>query len=283
MNLLLLTLLRAILVPAAIAAGLGLLLRRVEALRRHAAAVPWAAALASSYGLLSFRTPLPPERAWHWTVPLGVAGAIIGPALRAGGLRPVERLLLNLLAGHVAAHCLVPGWRALEAVRPWLVLGLGGGLGMSAALLAELPPRLGGRSLLAAQAVSAALVAAAAAATLSISYGEACGLAAAAAAGVLLGARACEEAAAGLAWGWSVVVGGWAFNAAIEPIRPLWGVLLLAAAPCGMAIGAVLFPRPVGSAALGTWRRGVAIWLPVVLCWLGGVGWLAWDVVSADE
>ena len=244
--------------PAAIAAALFLVLRRLlpdDAGARYAAAIAFAAAYIAAFALLPLDAELVPSRHWHWIPYLAGAAAILGPVAAARGVTILERALLYLLASLVAAWFLVPDWASLQPPRTVWVPGLAVGVTLIALLVQPLFSRVPAARLLALLALSALVVAALIAGLLSLKYGQAAAIAAAAFAGCAIAAwlspRSAISGAVALAFAW--VVGGWAFIGCIEPQQPLYPLLLAPAAPLALwccAIGPAARLRGYGAAAL---------------------------------
>jgi hypothetical protein len=207
---------------------------------RYALAVALATGFTVGFALLVPREEWIPSRHWHWLPYLTLAAAVLGPIGLARGVWVVEQWLLALLLAITSAWFLVPGWESLEATRPWYVGGLAVYLLVLNTFLASLANRVAPKLLLAVLASAALMLAVMILPAVSLRYGFLSG-AGAAAMVACLGASysTCSATTVrGLVPVYTVLVGGWAFVAFIEPQPPLPGLLLLSAAPMALWITA---------------------------------------------
>lgn len=228
-----------VIVPAVIALGAACVLYRVlpaELATRYAAPVAFALAYGVGYVLLPSWAELVPTRHWQWTAYLAIGAAAAGAIASSSGLLAWERWLLLATAALVSAWMLVPTWASLQPPRTVWIAMLTGYLFLLATLLTPLLAHFTPRTMLAYLALTAVGAAVLIAALVSVSYGRAAGLAAAALAGcwgaAFLSAKAVPST--GLALGFAVLVGGWAYVGCIEPQRPLLALLLVPAAPLAL-------------------------------------------------
>lgn len=234
----LLMLAKGIAAPAAISLAAALVLSRLsgDTWRRYAAAVAFAAGYCAGFALIRPWDELLPARHWQWTFYLAPAAAAVGPISAAAGVHRIERWLLLALAAIVAASLLVPSWDNLEPSRTAWVPMLAGYLFLLAAAMAPLASFLAPRKVLGWLTLSAAGTAALVTASVSLTYGQAAGVAAAALVGCSLALFFSADAdhVRGLAAAYAIIVGAWAFVGCIDPPVPVPALLLAPAAPLAL-------------------------------------------------
>jgi hypothetical protein len=179
---------------------------------------------------------LVPSFAWtheHW--PLYLAPAVGVAAAAIGVLKPGQgwRMAAYAAIAIVAAWVLVPTWPNLWPSRAMCVPLLAAYFTALAALLERLADRVSPILLVWMLAATAGGVALLVSARSSLSYGQMAGIGAAAfaAVAVMWSLHWWSAIPVGLGLAFSVIIGGWAFIAAIYPNPPLFGYLLVTAAP----------------------------------------------------
>ncbi len=257
------TILRAAVIPAALAVAVALLWRRLAPARvaqTYAIAVSFAVAMLVGYLLGTPGNKLVPQRHWQWIAYLGVAGALLGPVI-PWRRSPWPAWLLAVVPAF-AAVLLVPHWPDLAPSRPvsvWLVALYLVSISMP---LAALTLRLPAAGLLAALAATAIVAALAILGLVSVTYGTLASTAAAALAGCSVAAyRDRELSAYGMGVPFALVVGGWSYVAAIEP-RPMNpAFLLIPLAPLAAWMGATV---PRGRQTASRWVAAAAFLVALV-------------------
>lgn len=264
--------------PATVSIAIFLIARQLltaNAASRYAAALALAGGFFAGSALFDSSSELLPSRHWHWLPWLGILAAVIGPIGCAGGISRPERWLLYVLLSFASAWLTVPAWSSLEPPRSILVPAVAVYLFLLSVLCDLLPPRVSGRAFLTAACVASAVAAATIAAFVSLTYGRLAGLAVVALAGLcgLSWVRRNEIEVRGLMPAYAILCGGCAFVGSVEPQPPLYGLLLMPAAPLGLwlaSIRSLQQPRSWRTAAIQT----IAIMVPLAagLLWVSLAG-----------
>ena len=227
------------LVPATTAMAVQILVRSVvpdSAARRYAAALAIGIAFFVGIACLFSWTELVPKRHWHWLPYLCALAMVLGPVTLASGVYAIERLLVQLFIAGLSAWLLVPSWSNLAPPR-WLSIPLlTVYLFLLVVLLDRLPERLPGHLLPALLAMTALWLALAAAANVSETYGLLIAVSAAATIGTWagMGFRSDSMNVRGLITPLTIILGGAAYVCCVELEPPLFGALLMPAAPLAL-------------------------------------------------
>ncbi|MFO1095960.1 MAG: hypothetical protein U0992_22035 [Planctomycetaceae bacterium] len=230
-----------VLAPAAIALGVYWLASRLlpaAAASRDPIALALVSGFVVGYYLLHGSAAVVPSRHWHWLPWLGLAAGVTGClAIHAG---KVVWWLLMLATCGAAAWFLVPTWASLEPPRVVWLIELAAIFCMLIGQTERLPSRSGGRLVVFLLGLTAAVMAATIAASVSLTYGQIAGLAACALGGVWTGmwltGRDDELATRAAVPAALILIGGIAFVGCIEPEPPNYGLLLLPGAPLGLSL-----------------------------------------------
>lgn len=277
-------------------------LLRGDASSRYPAAAGFVGGFVIGYVLLADWEEWLPERHWQWLPYLALAAGIVAPVANAKGVSLAERWLVSLLLAAASAWFLVPTWSSLEPPRAFWLMALSGLLFLLAAGLDPLPQRIGSRPVLLSLSAASLVVTLMVGLCVSLTYALVAAAATASLAGVGLeslllrrndsnsrgpgatcstmpggGGSESEPMGADRQNGLSedelavrallpvaaIVVGGAAFVGCIEPQRPLYGLLVLPAAPLGLWLSAA---GPVksrsGRSVLAT--QAAAVGLPLL-------------------
>jgi len=204
--------------------------------RRYAAAAAVAAAFFVGYAMLPSWAELAPKRHWQWLPYLGVAAMILGPIGLADGVSKIERFMLYLLLAITAAWLLVPTWASLQPPRSTYVPLLSGYLFMLMVLLQPLPGRVSGKLFCILLSLVALATALTIAAFISLRYGRVSAVAGTAVVGCCVAAffQKDQLTIRGVMPIYAVLIGGLAFVGFVEPEMPLFGVLVMPAAPLAL-------------------------------------------------
>lgn len=207
--------------------------------QRYAAPCAFATACVTGY-VLTDAIVFPPERHWQWIVPLAIGSSLISSIANSKSLRFIERLVLWLLTNLVAAWLIVPEWASLDPPRLVWIAGLVPCLTLLTALVEPLATRIPAPSRLLSYAIASFGVATLTTAFLSLTYGKLAVVPAAALAGCFLGSLWGKGGPLqGLGLPYAVVIGGWAFIAAIDPPEPMWLLLIAAVSPLALWFTAI--------------------------------------------
>ncbi len=201
--------------------------------RRYAAAAAVAAAFFVGYAMLPSWAELAPTRHWQWLPYLGVMAMILGPIGLADGVSKVERFMLHLLLAITAAWLLVPTWTSLQPPRSTYVPLVSGYLFLLTVLLEPLPGRISGKLFCILLSLAALATALTIAAFISLRYGRVSAVAGTAVVGCCVATffQKDQLTMRGVMPIYAVLIGGLAFVGFVEPETPLFGVLVMPAAP----------------------------------------------------
>lgn len=263
--------------PAVVAVVVGwaadrLLSEEISARYRGAAAV--ALGGAAGYLVLPLDVPVWPDQYWQWLSYLGVVAMGVGAIAQVPGVAPLERRLLYLLLGAIAAGLIVPTWSDLEPHRSAYVLGLTGYVLALCVLLEPLTTRFTDRFVAAQLGLAAWATVIAVAVFVSMKFGQVGTTTAAALLGYwgLDWIQAREGSVRGLIAVYAVTVGGLAFVGYINPLPTLPAMLLLPVAPLALWICrlaplrrlSVITAGAVGTLAVLAALIGIFLWLFLV-------------------
>ena len=233
---------------------------------RYAAALGCGLGIATGYFAVWAWSDAPPwdlvpSRHWQWLPLLCCLAMVLGPLGSADGVTRPERWFLNLLMAIIAAWMVVPTWTSLEPERARLVAAVAAEIFALAVLLRPLVSHLPPSRFVFLLAAVAASVALAVAAELSLRYGQAVGLSAAALGGAAAGLLILGQAATaqGVILLYSVAAAGTAFVGYVEPDPRLTWLLFFPFAPVALWLTVV---GPI--ARWGKWAR-LAVQLGLVL------------------
>ena len=266
------------LIPGGVAAALVVLIHwtlPAEVGQRYAAPAAVAVAFAVGYVLLPDWAPLKPGEYWQWLPALALVAALVAAVAAAKGVTLTEHGLITALLAAVAAALLIPTWPDLQTAWLRYFALLACYLFALSVLVSPLMTRLSPRVNLAALALASGATAALTAYYVSLKFGHLAIIHTAALAGcaaALLIVRGVSLSAA-LAAVYGILAGGVAWVGAINPQPPLYGLLVVPAAPLALWLS---LAGPLGR--LKGWRAAAT---STVLCLLAiGAGWLAviWGV-----
>lgn len=227
-------------VTAAIATGVAYVAIHYVWPRMAANRYEWGLAFASGvvvgWMVLPTTRVLIPMQSWDRIPFLGLLAAALAGMVRAEGVLRGERWAAKYCVAVLAAWLLVPDWPELTPVWPIQFAVLAVAILTLTVLLTALPPARFGVAFPLWLAAAAAVTCACA----IVQTGATIGPAAVTPVGALAG---CTIAAAlsagpvdwrGIALPYAVVVGGYAYSAAIFPISPQWPVIAAPAAPIAL-------------------------------------------------
>jgi hypothetical protein len=210
----------------------------------------------------AYNASMAPTKYWHWLPYLAGVAMLTGALSLAHGLVILERWMLYLLLGALAAWLLVPTWRDLEPPRTTYVPLLAGYFVLLAVLIDPLPARFSPRIVDSSMCLAAACTAVAVWAAISETYGRVGAVAAPAWAGACLAnwfvrSSTSSRAAAPL---YAVLVGGIAFVGFVyPPEKAEWVLLVIPALPLALWI------TTFGPLARLSGRRAAAVQIASVL------------------
>jgi hypothetical protein len=274
-------------------------LLRGDASARYSAAAGFVGGFVIGSWLLTDAEDWLPTRHWHWLPFLALAAGLIAPIGNARGVSLPERWLLILLLTVASAWFLVPTWSSLDPSREFWVTALSSVLFLLAAGLDPLPGRVGSRPVLLSLWGTSLAVTLMIGLCVSVTYAGMAAAASGSLAGLCLetvlrrrpdprssvpgrdrsmfssavvpetgssetvrrnGLSEEELAACALLPAATIVLGGAAFVGCIEPQHPLYGLLVLPAAPLGLWLSAVRpFKSRTGRTILAVQFGAVAI------------------------
>jgi hypothetical protein len=205
---------------------------------RYALAVSFALGVLTGFLVARPERAFLPSDAWDWVPYVGLMAAIVAGTARAHRITLRARSTMYVLIAGLAAWLIVPQWEDMTPPRTVQMTAVAVAIFALALSLEPLAKRLPGQSFAVGLMLSAAASAIFVLAEVSETFGRLAALPASALAGcsvaALLNKRNSDVAS--LALPYAVMVGGYAYTAAMYPTPPMMPVLLTPFAPLALWI-----------------------------------------------